>query len=263
MTTVEENYAKTEQKGSPEIYVFTTGEVVAHYTSWHENVKIENVTYLAVPIKRSGYQHDTQMGKTRVDISASILPELARYIANSPIEPTRVKILRGVSDDLTTWVAVFEGNIQGVTFKDGTASARCEAFSSLLDVILPKAVVKPTCNHVIFDSGCGLNAGDFTVTNFVINVSGSSLAVSGLADSGFNFATGFLKYGTDFRMITKQVGDVIDLHAPFYSLTPGTFVSVVAGCDGTSAMCNDVYDNRLSFLGMESVPTKNPCLYGA
>ena len=263
MTTISENYLKTEQIAFPEIYLFRTGSVQSRFTSWHEDLEVLGETYTARPIKRSGFSRDTQMGKTTVDISAPVLDIMSSYVANTPIEPVTITITRLVRDDLSQLITLFVGQVFGVTFKDRTAAIRCESNSSILNVLLPKIICKPQCNHVLFDAGCGLLETSFTHISTVSNISGSSLTISGLGATGYAFSSGYIQYNSDYRMITKQTSDVIDLHIPFYSIYVGSAVSVVAGCAGSVDECENNYNNLDNFLGMLTIPQRNPTLYGA
>jgi len=265
MTTIAANNLKSEQVAFPELYTFTTGSVVFRYTSWHTDLVVSLNTYVSRPIKRGIFSQDSQMGKTTVDITAPVLSNLTQFISSSPIEPTTVTIVRVSGDDVTQQIILFTGQIMGVSFSERTASVRCEANSDKLNIIIPRFVHKPTCNHRLFDTGCGLNTATYTHVSTVssVNTSGltMNLVIAGLNATGRNYNGGYVIWGNDQRMITKQTTDTIYLHVSFYGILSAAAVSVVPGCSGTIAACT-AYSNLPRFLGMTTVPFKNPTLYG-
>jgi len=261
MTTVAENNALTQQIAYPEIYTFYAGSVYSRFTSWNEDITIGSFVYLARPIKRSGFTQDTQMGKTTVDISAAVLTTFLQYLSTAPIAPVTVTITRLVLDDFTQSIVLFTGQVLGVTFKDRTVSARCEANSSLFNVLIPKIICKPNCNHKFCDAGCGLTLASYELESTVSAVSGNSLTINGLLATGHSYATGYVLLGEDSRFITKQTNDTIFLHMAFSSIASGDTVIVYPGCDGSYASCT-LYGNLPKFQGMLTIPQRNPTLYG-
>ena len=265
MTTIAANHLATEQMGTPEIYSFESLGTVTYYTSWSSDLTVGGNLYIAKPIQRSGFKQGNTLDKIGVSIASSILPEFSIYISNTPAPVTIVTISKVVIDDLTETLTLFTGTIQSVSFKDNIANVQCLSYNSVLDKLLPKYINKATCNHRLFDTGCGLAEVDYIVTTTATSVSGNELTAVGIDASGYMFTGGYVRRvsNNDTRMITDQAIDSIKLHIAFYNLIEGEDIKVIPGCDGVRETCYDIYDNYPKFLGMATVPTKNPCIYGA
>lgn len=262
MTTVAENFIKTQQLAMPELFLFEVGGTYTRYTSWINSLTVAGLHYEAVPIKRSSIKQDTQMGKLTVDLTCSLIDELMVFAANTPAPPVKVTMRRIVSDDLNKYVEFFKGTIMGTTFKDNVCIARCESNSMILNKVFPTWVCKPTCNHRIFDDNCKLVKDDYSFSTTVSAISGSTLTINGLNSRPWAYAGGYIKTDIDYRMITAQNGDDVDIHVPFYDMQVGKDIEIIPGCLSNPEICDDVYDNLENFLGFTSIPQRNPVIYG-
>jgi uncharacterized phage protein (TIGR02218 family) len=117
---------------------------------------------------------------------------------------------------------------------------------------------------MLFDDGCGLSEMDYQVET-TVNVAGSEMEsgdFSAFAD-GY-FTGGYVKIGSDMRLITDHVESTIVLHVPFGSyVASGAEVLAYPGCDGSPATCKNKFDNfEDGFLGFPYVPDKNPVIWG-
>lgn len=265
MTNYNTNMTSVQQVTTPELYQFHQGFNISYYTSYTSQIIFQANTYVSRPIKRSGFKYDSNMGAVTVNITAAVLEELGRYVAQHPIDRTTVKILRTVADDIDNQYAIiFEGQIVNVSFKNRIATAKVVQRAMLLDQELNLVVYKPNCNHHIFDSDCGLEKSGWVVSADITNISGSTIQadeVSGYADNYFR--GGEVHFGVDARLITASTGNTLTLHVPFDGrLEVGSTVDVYPGCDGDADTCINKFDNYSTFLGMPTIPSKNPAIWG-
>ena len=114
------------------------------------------------------------------------------------------------------------------------------------------------CNNTLFDSVCGLAAGDFElVAEVTVSVDGKTL--NSLA---FEEVDGFYQYGKAlfdgmYRFISSHVGNNITIQYPFDGLVDGNNVTVWPGCDKDPATCQNKFSNFVNYVGMPYIPLKD------
>lgn len=263
--TYDTEIEKVELEGLPELYLLQMGDETERWTSYAQELTFLGHTYKPGPIKRGRISSDVKMGAVEVTIAAPLETAFGRHIANQPIEPTVVTIYRSVLDDMAEFVVLFKGSVKRISYRNKIASAMCERASAILDTIIPSTVYENFCNHMVFDSGCGLDNSLYQISATVTGLSGGEITATvfaGYAD-GY-FTGGRVEYGTDMRMITDHVTDTITVHVPFDSrVEVGSVLIAQPGCDGDPDTCKTKFSNFYNFLGMPYVPTKNPVIFGA
>jgi uncharacterized phage protein (TIGR02218 family) len=256
--------AEQEQEAMPEFYEITSGGNVWYYTTYVEGLVFRGVAHEAASVRRSGFTQDTEFGKVELNLQAPVTDVFALYIANLPIEPTQVTIYRAIKSDLSDYVTLFSGTLKSVTIKDRVAMAKCEARSSLLSSRLPTVIYQSYCNHDVFDDGCELPILTWRVVATITDITGytiTSATFGGYADD--YFTGGRVQHGSDFRLVTDHVGNVLNLQLPFDArLEVGEDVTVMPGCDGSPATCKNKFNNLLNFLGFPYIPSSNPVIWG-
>lgn len=266
MVTFNENLEATEQKGLPEFYTISYGDVVERYTSWHTDLTFEGYTYNASSLTRSGFRQDGKMTQVTVDVAAPMLASFLRYIATTPIEATQVVIKQAVRSDLTVLTTLFTGEVRYVSHEDGIATARCVQNSGNNDLTFPRIVHQPYCNWQLFETGCGLNSSAYLVAATISGISDSDYTCSwaGSYADGY-FTGGWVEIDSDMRLITKHVGYVLSLQIPFDATVIVTDVlDLYPGCDGSPTSCKTKFliDNYINFVGFPLIPSSNPVMWG-
>ena len=241
----------TQEKELPplaELFEITIGETVNRLTSHSNAIIFQGAAFDSAPISRSAFSFNEQFKAWNVTVQAPMISTMLAYIANSPVEPARVRIWRAFTSDLTAYRLVFNGTVKTVTFEDQTVSATCESLTDILRVKLPKIMYQAHCNHTLFDSGCTLSASAWKVSG-VVTVSGSNLISSALTPyADFWFGGGYAAYDSDFRLITANSGDTAVLQVPFDSrVVDGVTVDFYPGCDKRHVTCDT------KFLNLENV----------
>lgn len=139
----------------------------------------------------------------------------------------------------------------------------------LLDTNLPKDVYQPGCLNTVYDGGCKLSRASKTLaatvaaganTQTTVLLSGFSQA-DGWADLGVLEITSGPNAGLT-RRIRSQVGATITLSLPLpVACSVGVAVNVVAGCNGTRAMCASAkFNNEANFRGTPYIPKPEAAL---
>jgi uncharacterized phage protein (TIGR02218 family) len=157
-------------------------------------------------------------------------------------------------------VRMFQGRISTVD-NVGRTQATLTVASDLviLDYDMPKNLFSPTCLHVLYDSGCGIIRGTFSITGTVgaesnantINFSG---ARAGDAQGSIVFTSGA---NANVRTTVKSVnvGVSYSLMYPLpFAPAPSDAFNVAFGCDHTQATCSGKFNNLTNFRGFPYVP---------
>lgn len=157
-------------------------------------------------------------------------------------------------------VTLFKGRISTVD-SVGRTSAQITIASDLvvLDYDMPHNMWSPTCNHVLYDSGCTLNKSNFAASGVVgpgstLRLINSPVAAVGQLQGEFIFNSGI---NTNLVATVKTVvaGVSISLVYPMPNKPAvGDAFTVYFGCDHTQATCFTKFNNLLNFKGYPYVP---------
>lgn len=264
MTDYATNLTYSEMKGLPELYDLEYAGAIDRVTSWPHQITFLGNIYTPAPIKRSSFHFDHEFSSVKCTVNAPMMDAFIRYIANTPIEPTKVTIYRAVEDDLTKYINLFTGFVMHMSVKDQIVSASVEANSEILESVIPRFMFQSWCNHEVFDVHCGLSSVNYAVAANVNAISGAvyTCPEAGYKSNGY-YTGGVAEAGTDMRMITDHVGSDLTLQVPFDSrVGVGDSMTIYPGCDGSPDTCRDKFDNFGNFLGMPYIPSKNPVIWG-
>jgi uncharacterized phage protein (TIGR02218 family) len=177
----------------------------------------------------------------------------------APVYRDRV-FLTGPMGTVVGGVRLFQGRVSTVD-NVGRTQATLTVASDLviLDYDMPKNLFSPTCLHVLYDAGCGIVRGTFSLdgacgagsNSSTINFSG---ARAGDVQGSLVFTSGA---NANVRATVKSVG-VGALYnlmypLPFAPATGDTF-NIAFGCDHTQATCANKFNNLPNFRGFPYVP---------
>lgn len=255
----------SQEDGQPiELYEFRLGTEEFNLSTAATEETFASVTYDPVTISRTnliaGPEERTEVISIEID-AAHPLPR--KYINIVPGTAATLTIKRVHRSDGQT-VVIFKGVVRSVGFSNNGTRALIAVLPLTrgLSKSVPRLLYSSICNHVLYDSRCGVQRLDFRFIGTVTVIDGNDYTIPGVAASVANPATsGFIKIGnTDFRLIRSQSGDVLTLLLPFNTtdVDVGTEVEVFAGCDHTIATCKTQFDIVVNYGGFAFVPTRNP-----
>ena len=168
--------------------------------------------------------------------------------------------LTGPNGSVVGGVTLFKGRISTVD-QVGRTSATVTIASDLviLDYDMPRNLFSPTCVHTLYDSGCGVIRGTYSVSGVAGSGSTSSLINTSVAQA--LHAQGSLVWSSganaNVRATVKSVvvGTSLQLMYPLpFAPTPGDAFTVAAGCDHTLGTCQARFNNKVNFRGFPFVP---------
>jgi uncharacterized phage protein (TIGR02218 family) len=267
-------------------YTFTlaTGLVLT-YTNADVPVTLNGYIYLANSILVNGLKYKCTTGlevdQQKITISAKTTDTLSAGL------PFLQAIGQGVLDGaeiqrervfLNSWsptdtvnpvgsVILFKGRV-GTVDSIGRTSAEITVNSDLvlLDIKMPRRIYSPACQHVLYDSGCGLLKSAFG-TNGTVGA-GSTQTNIFWTGAGPNYDQGTITFssgvntGISATIKSNVPGSYLILAYPLY-VAPSTGDEFTAywGCDHTKTTCQNKFNNLANFLGFPFVPRQTYTLF--
>jgi uncharacterized phage protein (TIGR02218 family) len=177
----------------------------------------------------------------------------------APVYRDRV-FLSGSAGGVVGGVRMFQGRISTVDSVGRTQAAVTVASDLvILDYDMPRNLFSPTCLHVLYDAGCGIIRGTFSLDGAVgpgsnsntINFSGAragdvqgSLVFTSGANANVRATVRSVNVGTSYLLMYPL---------PF-APAEGDMFNVAFGCDHTQATCQSKFNNLINFRGFPYVP---------
>ena len=254
-------------------YTFTlrTGAVLT-YTNADVPVVMGGATFLANSLMIDGLQYKCAAG---LDVDKQKITVLARTTDTIGGIPFLQAIRNGVLDGcevqrdrafLTAWgtapvgsVTLFKGRVSTVD-SVGRTTAQITVASDLvlLDIDMPRNLYQPTCNHVLFDSGCSLVKNAWGSAGAV--GSGATALIVPWAASSSAFAQGTITFTSGANTgvtanIKSATASALTLSYPLPNVpAAGDGFTAYQGCDHTLATCQAKFNNSGNFRGFPFVP---------
>jgi uncharacterized phage protein (TIGR02218 family) len=157
-------------------------------------------------------------------------------------------------------VTLFHGRVSTVD-NVGRTQAQITVASDLviLDYDMPRNLYSPTCVHTLYDSGCGVIRGTYSVNGVVgagstASLINSAVAAAGHVQGSLVFTSGL---NANVRATVKSViaGASLSLMYPLPSPpATGDAFTVAFGCDHTRGTCQGKFNNLVNFRGFPFVP---------
>ena len=168
--------------------------------------------------------------------------------------------LTGPGGAVVGGVTLFHGRVSTVD-SVGRSQAQITVASDLvvLDYDMPHNLFSPTCVHTLYDSGCGVIRGAYSVNGSAGVGSGAALinthvAAPGHAQGSIVFTSGA---NANLRATIKSVsaGVSLSLIYPLPNVpATGDAFTVAFGCDRTRDTCQSRFNNLNNFRGYPFVP---------
>ncbi len=248
-----------------------TGAVLA-YTNADVPVVMNGATFLANSILIDGLQYKCSVG---LDVDKQKISILARQTDTIGGIQFLIAIRNGVLDGceiqrdrafLTAWgttpvgsVTLFKGRVSTVdSVGRTTAEVTVASDLVLLDVEMPRNLYQPSCNHVLFDSGCGLIKNAFGASG-AVGTGATALLVPWSASSAI-YAQGTITFTSGANTgvtanVKSATGAALTLSYPLPNVPAlGDGFTAYQGCDHTLGTCSAKFNNAASFRGFPFVP---------
>ena len=254
-------------------YTFTlrTGAVLT-YTNADVPIVLNGATFLANSLLVDGLQYKCSVG---LDVDKQKITILARptdtiggipflqAIRNGVFDGCEVQRDRAFLSALGTTpigsVTLFKGRVSTVD-SVGRTTAQITVASDLvlLDIDMPRNLYQPTCNHVLFDSGCSLIKNAWGSAGKVGG--GATALVVPWGSSSTAFAQGTITFTSGANTgitanIKSATASALTLSYPLPNVpAAGDAFTAYQGCDHTLATCKAKFNNSSNFRGFPFVP---------
>ena len=253
-----------------ELYRIWWGETYQYYTNGDVPVTFDNGDgtgehkYNPATISRGTIQYDSTLDINTLKVLFSAVTEpTIQYIAQNPVAIVWIEVAR-LFRDQTPYEAsiIFIGQIKSAAFKGISVEAECVGFEHFLLMPIPVLRYQKTCNHQLFDEGCGLDKDESAYpVDAVVTLNSTKTVLTSDAFLGYDagyFISGLVEFGEERRTVVAQSGSTVTLQYQFQGLEDGDTVTAYPGCDGEVTTCRDKFNNILNFLGFPFIPDENP-----
>lgn len=263
------------QSGRPvETYRFlTTAGVGYNFTNAETEVTdTDGITYTPAAVSRTQPRQSQEKRATEITVTlpygdSATTEFAATFVSQPPEGRTELTIQRThLSDAGEEFVVFWQGRVISAAFSArGEIELLCRGLKNIFEREGPRMRWGGMCNHVLYDTNCGLLAVNFTDSNVTVDAvssNGVEVTVSGLSSPIKDFVGGKMAKdgGADYRLIVAQSGNVLTLQYPFLpDFGAGDTVSLEQGCDHTlTGDCSNKFSNTTNFGGTPYTPGLNP-----
>jgi uncharacterized phage protein (TIGR02218 family) len=229
-------------------------------------------------------------GKTRIlvgitvdTMDLSILPDPAQLLGGVPwpqaaaagaLDEARILLERAHmpswGDTSVGTVNLFSGRLSEINPSRYEIAMTVKSDLEILDIMMPRNTLQPSCIHTLYDSGCTLLKSAFLVAGVVTAGSTSATVLA----SALTQATGYFDLGT--MLFTSGVLNGVTRNIKTYTnvagvktITPaiawalnniptapanGDTFNIFPGCDKVQATCSGKFSNLSHFRGFPYIP---------
>lgn len=240
-----------------ELYLFQATGISYALTNAEKPITYLGEVYAPATITRSDAELSNEVVSGQIKVYLPVDHPLSELlIPYLPSSPIAVTIFGSHYGDSET-VVVFTGEVASARFTD-ECEITCNSAQYLLQRKIPQQLYQSPCTHIFGDAGCGALLVDHTYTGTIsaIDSTGTVLTIPAFASLPDSLKAGYLKRGTDVRMIVDHIGSTVKLISAIPGLSTEA-VSGVAGCALDFSTCAH-YGRTSSFLGFDLIPTINP-----
>jgi uncharacterized phage protein (TIGR02218 family) len=246
---------------------------VLTYTNADLSIVSNGVTFVANSILIDGLAYHCKAG---LDVDQQQVTIAARPVDTIGGVPFLIALAHGVFDGaeiqrerafFTSWsappvgsVVLFKGRVATID-EIGRTSAKITVASDLvlLDVDMPRNYYQLTCNHTLYDSGCGLTKAAFG-TSGSVGAGASALIIpwpgaATIHTLGTILFTSGTNNAVQATIKSAVAGVSLTLNYPLYSVPAAgdTFIAY-QGCDHRRGTCQNQFNNLANFRGFPFTP---------
>ncbi len=256
-----------EQPGQAFLYTFTyelPTQQISRYTAYESSLTGPGGTHTSQLIEHGDFRKSMILEREEVEITAHIFTgnPLLLFLPFGLEKPLKVKIEEADPLDAVNANTIFTGEVIGARVNGKSVIAKAVAFGGALDRMIPRFLIQPTCNYIVFDEACGLNKSSFKETSTISTVDGSKITIQTVAQGNDYYAGGWIETGAganfETRPILSNLGTQFEILKPLKNATVGQSIDFYPGCDGQPSTCKTKFSNLVNFGGHPFVPQQNP-----
>ena len=187
-------------------------------------------------------------------------------VTRGSLDGARVRLDKGFINptDLSIigTVQMFSGRIAKADVSRSMAKISVNSDLELLNVAFPRNCYQAGCLNALYDGACGVSRSTYSAS---CTVSGATLSTISITGAAAEYAAGHWDLGVMIitsgdlsdtgRTIKSFSGGALTLTNPLSSvISPGTTLTLYAGCDKTMSTCAGRFSNLPNFRGLPYVP---------
>lgn len=253
--------------GEPvELYQFVYATKAWRYTSADEQQTHLANLYTPAEIKRSSVDQsqDINRNNLKLDVHGSL--DVAQlFIVYPPAEPLMLTIFRQHRTDAgSETVAIWQGRVLGVEWKNNVAVMTCESVFTSLKRAGLRRHYQASCPHVLYGTRCNVVKSSYETIDAVSSIAGNVVTVSAAASQVDGYYDGGVLVFVDGEAVTHKraildhTGQNLTLTNSIVGLTTSDNVTVIAGCGHNLSDCENKFNNLVNYGGFPFVPGVNP-----
>jgi hypothetical protein len=242
------------------------------YTTYHQDIKVNNLTYKAVPIKHDNPEYEIFKDDAQCVISVPYTENLSKYFINNGAiglvtaeiwycnifitDPDSVTL--SSTDYIVIWTGIVSAFNCALPWFELTTT---NVFSSTARLGVRRRYSR-TCPYPLYGTGCKVSRTDYTLNTTVSAYSGNTLNPA-IAITPNIYRGGYCSYlnkDTQFRVfqfIISNSDTQIVLSGLVKNPVIGSLLQLYQGCNHTIEDCISKYNNRANCGAFPLVPVKN------
>lgn len=266
--TYESVQALVEGAEVRELYSFALASGSYHLTSHNEDVVYNAVTYTATPGLSRGNTYVSPLTQHReVELVLPRNHPIVLGLIPTPPRTSHVSIVQIHADSTSSSSdrrQLHYGDIANMLIDKDRAQLRVPgAIDVVFDVDLPVLRLQTTCQHQLYEQGCGIARSGTSIvkTPTVVSVNGIQIevsALSGWGDQTARFGEIVRTSDGERRSILDHQGTTLIVDVPFATLNNGDALEVARGCDKTPGTCRGDFANIRRFGGHPALGAFTP-----
>jgi uncharacterized phage protein (TIGR02218 family) len=246
-----------------ELYTFVGTNTTWRITSSQNEITSNGQTFSPLAVQRNAIKISTnEESDSSIEISLPVSHPIVDEYAFKVAPPSLfVTIERCHQNDPDDTVTMWYGPVISYSVQKRIAKLKVpDQFTYLLRNTIPRARYQAPCNHVLFDTRCGVNSASYRNDQTVVAISENEIELNASPFSNGDCDGGMMVFsaGSESRMIKANTGVNFTVSYPFATLEVGDTVTVYQGCDHSYTTCKSKFSNGQNFGGFPFVPTRNP-----
>lgn len=245
-----------------EVYEITFLTTTYYYTNLDYDFTFAGNNYKATTLKRSNIIRKKNDFAGELDLTLPADNEVANIFKSTVSSPVFIVAYTIDKDDVAEEkTLLYTGYINNADFNEQTAKLTCNTSEFLANNTILRYKYTTLCGNDLYSSKCGLSKAAYEDTSTITDVQngGTTLLVNDIHTNPNEWYTnGYLEFNGQRATIISQIGTTLKLYHPLKSIAIGDTVKIVAGCDRSSGVCKNKFNNFDNFFGFEYVPDRNP-----
>lgn len=252
-----------------ELFTFARGADAWYFTSHDVDVTRNGISYRASLAARDGFRQSEESDDIITNVRVATRHPLGQLLMfsglNDPEGPLYLTIALTDEADTEHW-NVFFGEATDLSKFESHVELTVKPSQNSLKRPMLRVTGGPQCNHVLFDTGCGVNMLDYEVAVTIDQADGSNIIVISPApgDSfittarGGSYAAGFIQIDKNKWFIERNAAGTLKLMTPMSSSYQGMSAKAYPGCSRLYGICQAKFDNARNFGGFPKWPVTSP-----